>query len=59
MKKGKSWMTDMNQVQVHLPQQQVSVTIYGAIGSTLQAPLFMIGKCLQSRVLPPERSISS
>ena len=45
MKKGKSWMTDMNQVQVHLPQQQVSVTIYGAIGSTLQGPLFMIGEC--------------
>ena len=44
MKKGKAWMTDMNQVQVQLPQEQVSVTVYGAIGSTLQGPLFMIGK---------------
>ena len=39
-------MTDMNQVQVQLPQEQVSVTIYGAIGNTLQGPLFMIGKCV-------------
>ena len=44
MKKGKAWMTDLNPVQVQLPQEQVSVTIYGAIGTPLESPLFMLGK---------------
>ena len=39
-------MTSNSPVQVHLPKNQFSVTVYGAIGTPLIGPVFLLGEVL-------------